>query len=110
MAEDDIYGNKARYGQFVEFLDERIVSEEEWRTRKTRKHSYRIANPANLAHFKRLAKVFEANDLSYIHRLRQFQHLLVAAHCCEKEFKDCTRDDVNEMVAFMHSRYASAKS
>ena len=108
VAENDIYRNQERYDRFLTTLPDRALPEEQWQ--RTRKHKYRIRNPANVRHFQRLIPVFEARDLSYIHRIRQLQHLLLAAHLCEKDFAECTREDMNSIMAGMHARLGSAKS
>jgi len=69
-----------------------------------------VRNPANLRHFRRLAEVFEARDVSYIRRLRVLYDLLLAAHACEKDFADADRADIDRIVTFMHRRYKSPKS
>src|SRR3989344_5233883 len=105
MADDDIYGNKARYHRFLASLEARVSGEG-----LDEKSFYRIRNPANIRYFHKLVPVFEAKDISYIHRIRQLSDLLMAAHACEKDFADVTREDMDRIVAFMHGRYISAKS
>lgn len=105
MAEDDIYGNKARYHRFLASLEKRASGEE-----LPGRAVYRIKNPVNIQYFHKLVPVFEAKDLSYIHRIRQFSDLLIAAHVMDKDFADVEREDMNQIVAYMHTRYNSAKS
>lgn len=113
MANDDIYGSKSRYERFLQRLDELVLTPEKRSYNKNKaliKDSYTCQNPENLKYYKKISKVFDAQDTSYIRRNRLFVTLKLITHATSKNLKDCDRDDINEIVAFMHSRYKSAKS
>ncbi len=109
MAEEDIYKNKAKYERFLAGLDALAVPPKK-RPAGRRNAIYVVKNPENLKHFLRLHHVFESRDVSHIRRMRVVYTVLLASHAAEKDFADCTRDDVNKIVAFMHTRYKSPKS
>ena len=64
MAEDDIYGSKAKYEFFKENLDSVLMESSDLHRRGGQK--YFCKNQLNLQHFRTLLTHFEANDLSYI--------------------------------------------
>ena len=105
MAEDDIYGSKSRYEKFLENLDSFVEKPGETTQRK-----YYCKNSKNLEYFRRLAKIYEAKDLSYIRRLRVFRVLSVVVYVSEKDLKDCEREDIDEVVAFSHTVNNTVKS
>ncbi len=72
MAEDDIYGNKGKYERFLERLPqlaEPVTANLEQRG----KRRYYSKNPDNLGYFEVMHRTFEAEDNSYIRRLRVFR-------------------------------------
>ncbi len=105
MATDDIYNNKKRYVTFLRSLDEYCQKPKPGSRRK-----FWIKNPTNKAYFVQLSRLFEAKDISFVRRLRLFQTLKLICHATNKDLKDCTRDDINKIVGFMHTRYKSPKS
>ncbi len=94
MAEDDIYGNKAKY--------ERFLARIESITKKSSRRRYYCKNPLNQQYFHKLIPHFEAKDLSYIRRNRVFNFLTMITYVIEKNLAECTRDDINTLVAFAH--------
>jgi len=89
MAEDDIYGNKARYEAFKQHLDDFFKKPEQNRKRK-----YWGKNKTNKRYFFRLFERFEADDISFIRRNRILNTLKMLCHFTEKDLKDLTKDDL----------------
>jgi len=105
MAEDDIYGNKRKYERFKDNL--KSFSNP---PKNTDKRTYFCQNPANLKYFKVLFAHFEAIDLSFVRRNRIIQSLKFIVFAISKELKNCTREDINKMMAEMHSKNKSPES
>ena len=67
-----------------------------------------------MSYFEKLFDVYEARDLSYVRRNRlnmTFRLILGATEKYLAEIsKNCDRDEVNKIVAFMHNNYKSPKS
>lgn len=105
MAEDDIYGNKGKYELFKNnyeyWLSPKGNSKD--KTRKERK--YLCLNPKNFQYFKKLMTNFEARDISYIRRFRVLQSFKLICNTISKNLKDCTREDMNPLLARMHEVY-----
>ena len=108
MAEDDIYGSKAKYEFFKENLDSVLMESSDLHRRGGQK--YFCKNQLNLQHFRTLLTHFEANDLSYIRRLRVLQSMRQISHLTAKNLAECTREDINGMMAAMHEIYRTPKS
>ena len=105
MAENDIYKNKEKYETFISNLD-RLLEKPKAQS-KTR---YYCKNHKNLKYFERLIKHFEVKDLSYICRLRVFGVLKVICTVIDKDLKECERKDIDDLVAFAHTRYNTRES
>jgi len=105
MAEDDIYGSRRKYEKFVANIEKEIK-----KPKKGGKRKYYCKNPKNIKYFKKLLNTFEARDLSYIRRNKIFYNLRVICTATSKDLVECDRDDVNEIVAFMHQRYKAVES
>jgi len=95
MAEDDIYGSKKRYENFVTNI-KRILETPKGKIK------YCCKNPKNLVYFNEMCKYFEIKDISYVRRLKVLNVLKMITFVIQKNLKDCNRDDINEFVAFMH--------
>ncbi len=102
MAEDDIYGSKSKYENFVKNLSKVLT--------KPKNGVYYCKNKKNLKYFKKLFDCFEAKDLSYIRRNKIIYNLRITTFATEKDLKACDRDEINKIVAFMHKRYHSIES
>ncbi len=102
MAEDDIYQSKQRYEKFIKNLD-KIIEE-------PKRGIYYCKNKANVKYFKSFIKYFKLKDLSYIRRRRIFDTLKLITYVIKKDLKDCTRKDINELVAFSHTRFKTVTS
>ena len=104
MAEDDIYGSRRAYEKLVASIPtmaDPILKG---------KQIYYCKNPKNLEYFKKLLVYFEVKDISYIRRGRVIKEMALITHATEKDLKECSRDEVNEVVAFMHTRYKAVES
>ena len=106
MAEDDIYGSEGKYRRFVERLDS--LAKPPAKSDKRRK--YYCKNKANLKYFRKLIARFEAKDISYVRRIRLFMSFLIVVHKSERDLKELEREDIDMVVAFMHTAYKSPKS
>ena len=99
MAEDDIYKSKRRYENMVCNFETLIK-----RPKKGGKSIYYCKNKINLKYFYQLCKTFETKDLSFIRRIRALSTLKMITYVIEKDLKECTRDDINTYMVFMHKR------
>ena len=109
MPEDDIYGNRKRYERFLASLESLVEPIEEGFKLIGNKRYY-CKNPENLKYFKLLVKLFDTRDLSYIRRLRLFDSLRLIVHVVEIDLKECTRGDINNILAFSHEVHKSIES
>lgn len=109
MAEEDIYGNKAQYERFRKNLQRLLIPAGPANGVKG-KRQYHVRNKANLRYFERLFEIFDTKDLSYIRRGRLLNDFLLTCYAAGKDLKDCTREDVDSIVAFMHTKYKSPGS
>lgn len=105
MAEDDIYGSKKRYERWLKNIQK--VTETPSITSRTK---YWCKNKANVKYFKKLTRSFEIEDVSYINRVRKLDLLRLVTYVCEKDLKDCTRDDVDDIVAYAHKVHKTVAS
>lgn len=103
MAENDIYNSRTKYDRFLLNLNE-LLEEPQG------KRKYQCKVPANLAYFDRLARKFGAKDLSFVRRLRLMNSLKLIVHVADKDLKDCSREDVDRILAFMYKVNKSPKS
>lgn len=110
MAENDIYNSKVKYEKAIQNLDNllRPVSEKQKGQRGKRHYQCRV--PKNIGYIKKLAKKFDAKDLSYVRRLRVINSFKIVLDQAEKDLKDLDRDDIDSIMGFMHKRYLSVKS
>lgn len=106
MAENDIYNSQGRYEAFKENLDKLLIPSK----KHGNKAKYYCRNKANLKYFEKLFARFEAIDISFIRRMRLLRTLLIAVHATDSDLCKLDRDDVDKVVAYMHSRYDSPKS
>jgi len=95
MASDDIYKSKAKYERYKTQFDNFCT--------KTKAQRYFVKNKANIEYFYRLCDHFEARE-SYVRRVRVLQKLRLICFATEKHLKECDRDEINKIVAFMHTR------
>lgn len=110
MPENDIYNSKERYEQFVQNLDLLLIPPEKRADRNGYKSLYYCKHPENLTYFRALCQKFDALDRSYIRRCRLLNTLRLICHATEKDLRACDREDIDQVVAFMHTRYQSQKS
>ena len=104
MVENDIYNNEKKYLKFKNDYTTLAVPN----FNKMRK--YYCRNKENLKHFQRLFNHFEANDISYVRRMRLIESFKVILFVTEKLLEECTRDDINQIVAYAYSNFKSAKT
>lgn len=105
MAEDDIYGNKKRYENFVADFRNIIAN-----AGNDRRSKYACKHKPNLEYFVKLFNHFGARDLSFIRRLRIIQCVKFACHFFDKDFAECSRDDMDALMSAMHQVYNTPKS
>ena len=117
MAQNDIYNSKERYEKIVQRIDS--LAEKPWQRSLSKfqsnktgigKAKYYCKNIKNLEYFKKLFPYFDSKDISYVRRIRLFNTLKLISFATEKDFKNCNREDINGIVAFMHTVYPSSKS
>lgn len=105
MAENDIYNSKGKYELFKENLNKLLTP-----PKKRERRKYYCKNAKNLKYFDKLFARFEAKDLSYIRRIRLSRAFLIIVYCTEKELSKLEREDIDKIIAYMHSVYKSPKS
>lgn len=111
MAEDDIYGNKARYEGFIARLQSLTLDPQlRMRDGRGKRGKYRCRNPENLKHYRALHSIFQAKDTSYVRRTRLLQSLTFICDHTTKYLPELTREDINEIMASMHDAYKAPKS
>ena len=109
MPEDDIYGNKGKYERFIGSVEDIAIPLEK-RTDRIGSRKYYSKNKANISYFKQMHKLFETRDTSYVRRVRLLRTLKMITFVTEKDLKNCTREDINEIVAFSHNVNKSPKT
>lgn len=102
MVEDDIYQSKKRYEAFIKNIN-RLTT----KPRKNDKSKkYYCKNKVNISHYSRLIKYFDTKDLSYVKRLRLLNTFKIVTFVIEKDLKDLEREDINEIIIFVNSKYS----
>lgn len=106
MASDDIYKSKEKYEKFKEGI------EDFWKPppEDNKKRKYYCKNKDNLQYFKKLFLKFEAQDLSYVRRVRVLGTMKLICFLTGKDLKDLDRDDIDKLVSQMHKVYKTPKS
>lgn len=110
MAEEDIYGNKARYERFLARLDALAQPPGSASDGRRGVARYWCRNPENLACFRALAQSLAARDSSYARRHRIMQSLRLICDATTRSLRDCDRADVDAIMARAHERLRSPKS
>lgn len=110
MAENDIYDSKGKYERFKANLRRLLIKPKNENNNETGKRKYYCRNAANLRYFELLFLKFEAKDTSYVRRLRLINTVKLITYATEKALSKCTREDIDKITAFMHTRYKSPKS
>lgn len=106
MAEDDIYGNEAKYNRFKQNLRELLTLPVDNKGHR----KYTVKDEANLAYYRRLFAIFEAKDMSFIRRLRLLKTFNIVNHVISHDLKSCTREEMDQVMAFAHAQLKSVKS
>ncbi|MBI4167654.1 MAG: tyrosine-type recombinase/integrase [Candidatus Aenigmarchaeota archaeon] len=102
MASNDIYNNRQRYEYLKGHFED--LAEPPKRIRvKGKVGKYYSKNPQNIKYFYKLCDTFEARDLSYVRRCRLLGMLRLICYSTTKELSECDRDDINEIVRYMHT-------
>ena len=105
MAEDDIYGSKAKYELFKDNYEYWLSPKGRIKGKRGKERKYICVNPSNFVYFKKLMTNFEARDISYIRRIRVLQSMKLICYSLKKELEKCTREDINELLARLHEVY-----
>ncbi len=108
MPENDIYNSKRKYEDFVKNVKRFLIPPEERENSRTAK--YYCKNKENLKYFYKLFDKWDALDVSYIRRGRILCVVRLVCFVAEKDLKDLDRDDIDKIVAFMHSTHKSLHS
>ena len=107
MVDNDIYDNQKKYEYFKEHLQDFLNKPEKG---KDSRRKYYCKNPENLQYFQTLFQFFEAKDLSFVRRCRLLGSFRLACYATEKDLGQCTREDLDKIMIFMHTVYKSPKS
>lgn len=95
MAEDDIYNSKLRY-EFLKANIERYLEKPQGIRR------FQIQHEGNVHYFKRYFLKMDAQDGSYIRRIRVARVLLIICNYINKDLREATRDDLDELMLQAH--------
>lgn len=109
MAENDIYNSKGIYDRFKENCNNLVLMPIK-KSKGIGKRKYYCKNPDNLKHFKALIKYFESKDISFVRRIRLLNTLKMVTYATESKLEECSREEINSIVAFMYNTYNSPKS
>jgi len=110
MADNDMYNSKGKYERFLARLSDFSSPPSSNPTNPSHRRKYYCKNKVNLEYFSQLEKNFAAKDLSYPRRLRLFAALKIITFVCSKDLTICSRDDIDEIVGFMHTVNKSIKT
>lgn len=110
MAEDDIYKSKSRYERFMADLDVWALEPSQRKRCGGKPIRYFCRHAPNLQYFRKMDTAFRIRDSSYVRRLRLFDSLLLLCSVVNKDLAVCTREDIDEVIAFMHTAYKSNES
>ncbi|MBU2541726.1 MAG: site-specific integrase [Candidatus Omnitrophica bacterium] len=119
MAEDDIYGNKRHYENFkqnIRYLTLppdvylKVVLRDPIIPLRGSRRKYYCLNKANLSYFYQMVEYLEAKDMSYIARMRILRDILFICHHVPKNLEECTREDINKLMAHAHRSYKTPSS
>ena len=105
MAENDIYKSKENYERLVKNLDTWVE-----KPKKGGRSIFYCKNPNNLQYVRKLIKQFETKDLSYIRRVRLLCFIKSILYATEKDLSKCEREDIDEIVSFLHTRNKTVES
>ena len=105
MAEDDIYRNKAKYELFKDNFELWLSPKGRSKGKRGKERKYICLNPKNFQYFRKLMTNFEARDVSYIRRFRVLQSMKLICNTLQKDLADCTREDINKLLARLHEIY-----
>jgi len=103
MAENDIYNNKEHYTRFKLNLKNFLQKPDEHNKVGKRTQKYYCKNPDNIKYFYKLFDKFEAKDISYVRRLKLLNSFKLICYATDKKLADCNREDIDKIIAFMHS-------
>ncbi len=98
MAEEDIYGNKRKYENFVNNLD-RVL-------KKSKYGKYHCKNKENLKYFKKLVRRFEVDDISYIRRNVLLARMKFLTYLVDCDLKDINGVEKEDVVIQMRKNYS----
>jgi len=114
MAENDIYNSKTKYIRFIENMVEGkgLLKKPSERKKLASKKGtkYYCKNKVNLQYFKKLHTKFSSRDLSYIRRIKLFLCLKMSVYVTNKDLKDLDRDDIDNIMGYVHTVFKSPKS
>ena len=110
MAENDIYNSKGAYERLAKNYKLLAVKPDEEFANQIGYRKYYVKNADNLVYFEKIFNIFDARDLSFIRRLRLLKQMKIICFATEKNIKDCSSEDVDKIVAFMHTVCKSPKS
>jgi len=104
MAENDIYNSERKYLRWKANLQKLLTPALDG------KRKYWVKNPDNLVFFEKLYARCEANDISYVRRLRLINVLLFVCHFTSLRLDELDREHIDEIMAFAHKVYKTYES
>lgn len=115
MADNDLYNNKKKYEYFKQNLELFALEPSKrpnniGRGNSRHRGEYYCKNKCNLNYFEHLFKHFEAKDLSYVRRNRLLGTMRLICFATEKRIIDLDREEIDNIVSFMHTVYNTPKS
>ena len=114
MAQEDIYNSERKYKAFLKDMieDKQLLKKPNERKRSIYQNNmiYYCKNKNNLGYFTKLNKKLEAKDISFIRRMKLFLVLKIITYVAHKDLKDFDREDIDEVMTYMHKTYKTVKS
>ena len=77
MAEDDIYGNKAKYELFRDNFEFWLSPKGRSKGKRGKERKYICLNSKNFGYFRKLMTNFESRDISYIRRMMPLDRKII---------------------------------
>jgi integrase/recombinase XerD len=104
MVDNDIYDNRGKYARFKDSIREFLAEPSGMRI-------YRIKNPRNLEHFKRLFFKLDSRGGAYVRRMRLCRTFQMVCHYIEQDLADVDRDDIDYLMlqSQTHNKTPSTK-
>lgn len=101
MADDDIYGNQAKYERYKKNYKDLLIPAEERKSSKNRyRAKYYCKNPDNIKYFPKLFTKLDSKDKAYVSRIWVCEKLKIWVHYSILDLNKITsQDETDEILA-----------